>query len=143
MTSVSWPTAEIVGIRRRGERSGDALVVERREVLGGAAAARDDQDVEAPPALQRADRLHDLGGGVLALDADRVDRDREAVEPAREDREDVADRRRPPATSRRRSRAGRRGIGRLRAVSKSPSASSFAFSCSKASCSAPAPTGSK
>ena len=39
-------------------------------------------------------------------------------------------------------REGKRGSGRFRAASKSPSASSFFLSCSKASCSAPCPWGS-
>ncbi len=40
-------------------------------------------------------------------------------------------------------RPGNGGIGRLCSRSKSPSAARRAFSCSKASASAPAPTGSK
>ena len=38
---------------------------------------------------------------------------------------------------------GSAGSGRLRAGSNSPSACSFFFNCSKASCSAPSPCGSR
>ena len=39
-------------------------------------------------------------------------------------------------------RCGSAGSGRFRAASNSPSAASFFFNCSKASCSAPCPCGS-
>ena len=44
--SVSWPTAEIVGMREAGERARHLLLVERPQVLEAAAAARHDQHVE-------------------------------------------------------------------------------------------------
>ena len=47
--SISWPTAEIVGIGHAATRARDALVVERPEVFARAAAAADDHDVGACP----------------------------------------------------------------------------------------------
>ena len=76
----------------RGQRARDPLVVERSQVLGRAAAARDDQDVESAAAVERANGARNLRRGHVALDPDRVNRDREAVEPASEHVQDVPDR---------------------------------------------------
>ena len=45
VVSVSWPTAEISGIVRRGRRAHDDFLVEAPEILQAAAAARDDQQI--------------------------------------------------------------------------------------------------
>ena len=47
VTSVSWPTAEMTGTGDTRDRARDDLLVERPEILNRAAAAADDDDVDA------------------------------------------------------------------------------------------------
>ena len=53
VTSVSWPTAEMTGTGDSGDRARDDLLVERPEVFDRAAAAADDDDVDARHAPDR------------------------------------------------------------------------------------------
>ena len=45
--SVSWPTAEMTGMRRGGDGARQRLVVEAPQILEAAAAARHDEHVRA------------------------------------------------------------------------------------------------
>ena len=53
VTSVSWPTAEMTGTGDARDRARDDLFVERPEILDRAAAAADDDDVDAGHARDR------------------------------------------------------------------------------------------
>ena len=79
------------GHGRAGDGPGHGLLVEGPQVLDGAAAAADDEDLDTGPAAQGLDALDDLGRGALALDAGRVDDDVEPGVAALEDAQDIAD----------------------------------------------------
>ena len=56
VTSVSWPTAEITGTGDARDRARDDFLVERPEIFDRAAAAADDDDVDARHAADRPQR---------------------------------------------------------------------------------------
>ena len=146
--SVSWPTAAMERDHAAGGRAHHRFIVEAHEVLERAAAARDDQHVgtrHGPPIdgerVEAVDRGGDLGGGGLALNADRPDDhpNREAVGEAMQDvADDGAGRRRHHADN----SGQERRPGRLRAASNSPSSASFLRRASSSAISAPIPASS-
>ena len=71
VTSVSWPTAEIVGTGTAGNRPRDDLLVERPQILDRAAAAADDDDVDARHPADGGQRARDVERRAFALDARR------------------------------------------------------------------------
>ena len=92
--SISWPTAEITGTGRGRDRAGHELLVERPEILDRAAAAPDDDDVDARDlARSRAAPAHDLGGRAVPLDARRPDHQVRVRMAAAQHLDDVAQRR--------------------------------------------------
>ena len=101
--SVSWPTAEITGMRARRDGAHRHLLVEGPEILDRAAAARDDQKVGArhrPPGgdgVEAAHRRRDFLGRAVPLHAHRPDQ-HVARKAVAQPMQDVAD-----------HRAGRRG----------------------------------
>ena len=130
VVSVSWPTAEISGMRHWRRGADHDLLVERPQVLEAAAAARDDQHVRArhgSASGRQGVEAPDRGGDL------RRPRPRPAPAPARPARGAGSGRRagagcpgspRRSARSPRRSRSGRNGSGCLRSASNSPSAAS-------------------
>ena len=74
-----------------GERPRHPLFVEGPEVLEAAAAAGDDDHVEALQPVEGPDALDDLGRGLLALHARGVDEDLQVRVAPRDDAHDVLD----------------------------------------------------
>jgi acetyl-CoA carboxylase biotin carboxylase subunit len=74
----------------RSDGSHDRLVVERAEVVGGSAAAPDDDHVDVPDALQLRQRVADRLGGGRPLDVRGCEQDA-CPSPAKRDPADVVD----------------------------------------------------
>ena len=140
VTSISWPTAEIVGMRQAAtaRTTFSSLKADRssrepppRATMTTSAAPRRENASTARAISSGADAPWTATGQTVTCAfgkrAERTFRTSRTAAPCR----DVT----TPM------RRGRSGSLRFRAGSKSPSAASRAFSCSKASCSAPAPTG--
>ena len=77
-------------MRRGRDRARDDLLVEGPQVLEAAAAAREQDHVEAAQAVERADALRDLGRGALALDERGVDEHLEVGVARAQHAQDVA-----------------------------------------------------
>ena len=119
--SCSWPTADTTGTGHAGDRADEPLVAEREEVLEAAAAAREDDHVDARLLAERPQRLDDLAGGARPLDVGLRD---ERRGPAGSGVWIVVSTSRFAAASlpvTRPIRRGSSGSGRFRSAAKSPS----------------------
>ena len=140
--STSCPTADTIGSARRRDRARDAFLVEatrgprasRRRARRSAPRGRDGRSGRRSPAqmsLRRPDALH-AHGRTTTCSAGQRERRMTRMSWSAAPESAVAI---PIARREERQRP-------LAASSKSPSAARRAFSCSKASCSAPRPCGS-
>ena len=78
--SVWWPTEEMTGTRKQGDRAAQRLIAEREQVGERAAAARDDHHLHLLDRGQLAQRGRDRGRGVAVLDG--RERPHQAARPA-------------------------------------------------------------
>ena len=142
VTSVSCPTAETTGTEQAAMARATASVVERPQVFQRAAAAAP----QSPGPPRRAAEVLDAAAHFLhrafALHQRGKEADVQAGESGGERIWIISAMTAPRGDVTMPIRRGKRGRGRLRSASKSPSANSFFLSCSKASCSAPRPCGS-
>ena len=123
VVSVSWPTAVTTGVRVAAIARHEPLVGEGQQVLDGAAAAGDDDDLDVGVGVQAAQPVDDVRRRLrpwtaqLNISKRTAGHRRRAV--TRTSRSAALSRPVMTPTS-----AGRNGSGRLRAASKSPSAAS-------------------
>ena len=90
--SVSWPMAETVGSADAAMAAGEALGVEAGEVFEGAAAAGDEDEVDAVGVLiEPADAGGDGGCAPRALDCSGIDEEIEAGVAAARDFDNVVE----------------------------------------------------
>ena len=93
VTSVSWPTAEIVGTGQPCDRPRDDLLVERPEIFDRSTAAPDDHDVNRGYLPDRGNRGGNLERRTFSLDAGWTNDDVRVGVAAAQHVNDVADRR--------------------------------------------------
>ena len=128
------------GMRAGVDGPCDGLVVEGHELFGGAAAAGDDHCVDVGLVAEDGEGLEDGGDGAVALNAAGDQRELDEREAPPDDVLDVVpDRAGGGGDDGDAPREG--GMGRLRAWSKRPSASSLARRRSSSRCISPRPWG--
>ncbi len=127
--------------RRMENGAGHDLFVELPQVFDAAAAARHDHEIERLPGLVRlgqfANRDRDFGGGADALHAHRIDQNLASPGARRRSTLSMSRMAAPLGEVTMPMRFGNFGSGRLRAESKSPSASSLRLSASNFACNKP------
>lgn len=127
------------GCEAVGDHADERLVAEGQEVLDGAAAAGDHDDVDVAHGVELADRGGHLGDRARALHGDPPDLEVDRGPTASGVLDHVVlGLAGPPADEA--DPAGRKGSGRLRAASKRPSARSTDLRCSSRARSSPTPT---
>jgi hypothetical protein len=126
VTSVSWPTAEMVGTGQPAIAAPTTSSLKAPKVLDRAAAAADDHHVDAAYLPMAANAAGDVERRAVALHACRTDHDVRVGVPATQHLDDVANGRALGATSHA-DLAGNAGSVRLRRGSNSPSFASRSF----------------